>query len=342
MNRNKKITIKDIAEKAKTSKTTVSFYLNGRFEKMSSDTKRRIKQVIDETGYSPNIMARSLKSKRSYLIGVIVTDISIPFSNNIVKGIDEVVRNKGYQIIIGSSNLKYEYEKKYIHRMLDMGVDGFIVQPTLKFNELVEIIQNKGKKLVFLDSVSENFSGKSVKTNNSYITYKAIKELAQKGYEEFILVTEDTNLLMSRLERKEGFIGALKDLNLKQSIVTIDEKTKDEELAKILKDKVNYKKKTVVFAINGIILQKVFKAIKIQGLSIPDPIGIIGFDNWDWTMYATPSVTTIEQPTYQEGKYAANMLIEMIEEDKGIYDSIVFDCNINWEQSTDFNISSNK
>ncbi|MDZ5035478.1 LacI family DNA-binding transcriptional regulator, partial [Clostridium perfringens] len=120
-NKNGKLTINDIAKKANTSKTTISFYLNGKFEKMSPDTRRRIEQVIEETNYSPNIMARSLKSKKSNLIGVVVADITNPFSNNIVKGIDDVARKKGYQIIVGSSSLRYSHEEKYIKRMLDMG-----------------------------------------------------------------------------------------------------------------------------------------------------------------------------------------------------------------------------
>ncbi|WP_349399024.1 LacI family DNA-binding transcriptional regulator, partial [Clostridium perfringens] len=100
VNEGAKLTINDIAKKAKTSKTTVSFYLNGKFDKMSPDTKRRIEQVIEETNYSPNIMARSLKLKKSNLIGVVVADITNPFSSNIVKGIGEITRRKGYQILV--------------------------------------------------------------------------------------------------------------------------------------------------------------------------------------------------------------------------------------------------
>ena len=143
MSERKKLTIKDIALKANTSKTTVSFYLNEKFDKMSYDTRKRIEKVIEETNYTPNIMAQSLKSKKSRLIGVIVADITNPFSNNIVKGIDDIARKEDYQIIFGNSNFEYINEKKYIERMLDMGVDGFIVQPTMQFDKLVAAIEKK-------------------------------------------------------------------------------------------------------------------------------------------------------------------------------------------------------
>lgn len=222
MVREKKVTINDIATQAGTSKTTVSFYLNGKFDKMSPDTRRRIEQVINETKYSPSIMARSLKSKKSNLIGVVVADITNPFSNIIVKGIDDIAIKEGYQILVGSSNFEYTNEKKYIDRMLDMGVDGFIIQPTLKFNKLINKIQDRGKKLVFLDSVIKDFKGRWVKTNNYDITSEATKTLFNEGYEEFIFVTEDPELLMARMERKNGFEDSLKAVGAKYSIIVVD------------------------------------------------------------------------------------------------------------------------
>lgn len=329
-----KLTINDIARKANISKTTVSFYLNGKFEKMSPDTKRIIEQVIEETGYSPNIMARSLKSKKSSLIGVVVADITNPFSNNIVNGIDDIARKKDYQILVGSSNLEHSNEEDYINRMLDMGVDGFIVQPTVKFDRLLKIINDKNKKLVLLDSINNNFTGKWVKTNNYQITYQAIIKLSEKGYEDFILVTEDPNLLMARIERKNGFEDAVDIVNSNNHIEIINQDTTYETLATLLKAKVKKSKKTVVFATNGKTLQKVFMAVKMCEWNIPNEVGVIGFDNWDWTLYATPSVTTIDQPTYEEGKYAASLLIEMIEDEKHISESSIFDCSINWAEST--------
>ncbi|MGL5379489.1 LacI family DNA-binding transcriptional regulator [Clostridium sp.] len=340
MRKNSKVTINDIAEKANTSKTTVSFYLNGKFEKMSPDTKRRIEQAIEETNYSPSIMARSLKLKKSSLIGVVVADITNPFSNNVVKGIEEVVKSAGYQILIGSSNFNYINEEKYIDSMLDMGVDGFIVQPTLKFNNIVSKIEERGKKLVFLDSVSNDFKGKWVKTNNYEVTYEAMKKLVEKGYEEFILVTSDPELLMARTERKRGFEDALKDSNIGATTIIVEDDIDYLELSEILKDKVEENKKifkkTLIFAINGKTLQKVFMASKTKEWNVPNEVGIIGFDNWDWTIYASPSVTTIDQPTYDEGKHAAEILIEMIE-GREVEESAIVNCSINWAESTNIN-----
>ena len=148
----KKLTIKDIAELAQTSKTTVSFYLNGKYEKMSQETRDKIKRVIEETNYKPSIVARSLNSKRTKLIGVLIGDITNSFSNQIVKGIEDIAHQNGYQVMIGNSNYNQESEDKYIESMLLLGVDGFIIQPTSNFRKYSRIIDEKKKKMVFFDS----------------------------------------------------------------------------------------------------------------------------------------------------------------------------------------------
>ena len=113
-----KITIRDIAERAGTSKTTVSFFLNGKTDKMSEETQARIAQVIKETNYRPSIAARSLNAKETRLIGVIIGDITNTFANQIVKGIDDFARDNRYQLIVGNSNYNFENEKGYVNRML--------------------------------------------------------------------------------------------------------------------------------------------------------------------------------------------------------------------------------
>ena len=128
---------------AGTSKTTVSFYLNGKTEKMSEKTRQRIAEVIKETNYKPSVAARSLNSKSTKLLGIMIGDITNTFSNQIVKGIEDVASKKGYQLIVANSNYDYGREEKYIDRMLSMGVDGFIVQPTIQFKEITKKAKNQ-------------------------------------------------------------------------------------------------------------------------------------------------------------------------------------------------------
>ena len=190
-----------------------------------------------------------------------------------------------------------------------MGVDGFIVQPTMQFDKLVAAIEKAGKKIVCVDRVSPKFKGKYVKTNNYDITFKAITQLYTRGYEEFIFISEDLDTSITRIERKNGFIDAIQSIGANSNIIKVESQTSYIELSKELMRYINISKKVAIFAAHDKILQKVFRASKYIGWDIPNQVGIIGFDNWNWTIYASPSVTTIDQPTYQEGKHATKLQI---------------------------------
>ncbi len=125
----KKLTINEIAERAGVSKTTVSFYLNGKINKMSEETKQRIQHIIDETGYEPSAAARAMKAKSSGVAGVILADTSEGYCARALKGIEEAASALEYQIVVGNSGLAFQHEKDYVERMLRLGVDGLRYSP---------------------------------------------------------------------------------------------------------------------------------------------------------------------------------------------------------------------
>lgn len=330
----RKITIKNIAEMAQTSKTTVSFYLNGRYEKMSQETREKIKNVIQETGYEPSIVARSLNSKRTKLIGVLIGDITNSFSNQIVKGIENIAQKRGYQVIVGNSNYDPESEDRYIENMLRLGVDGFIIQPTSNFRKYAKISQETKKSLVFFDSQLYEHRSNWVKTNNYDAVYDATQACVQKGYEDFIIITADTSLLSTRIERASGYIDALTDSSLSYATYIIDDgQTTVEDISLFLQNTVRADRKTLVFVPNCWALPIVFTALKKMKFQDMN-IGLIGFDNTEWTDLSSPSVTTIVQPAFQEGEQATKILIDQIEGLDQEERQQVLNCSIDWREST--------
>lgn len=329
-----KLTIKDIAELANTSKTTVSFYLNGKHEKMSRETKARIEKVIKETNYQPSIVARSLTSKRTKLIGVLIGDITNSFSNQIVKGIEEVAHENGYQVIMGNSNYRQESEDKYIESMLRLGVDGFIIQPTAHFRKYSRIIEDKKKQMIFFDSQLYEHRTSWVKTNNYDAVYDMTQACVAKGYEKFILMTADISRLSTRIERATGFIDALTDLQKDYVHLTLSDVDLDVELMKsFLQKNIKQNEKTLVFVPNCWALPVVFTLMKDLNYTMPQ-VGLVGFDNTEWTSLSSPMVTTIVQPAFEEGRQAAKMLIDQMEEVNQEERQQVLDCTVNWKEST--------
>ena len=125
----KKVTIVDVAERAGVSKTTVSRYLNGKYEYMSEQSRRRIAEAIEELGYRPSSLARSLKSRYRYVLGVVVADITDPYCAKLIKGIAERCAQAGYRLLFGDSAGDESRELEYIQDMLDQSVDGILLDP---------------------------------------------------------------------------------------------------------------------------------------------------------------------------------------------------------------------
>lgn len=327
-----KITIREVAHLADTSKTTISFYLNGKMEKMSEKTRQKIEKVIKETNYKPSIAARSLNLKGSKLLGIMIGDITNTFSNQIVKGIENVASQKGYQLIVANSNYNYAREENYIDRMSSMGVDGFIVQPTIQFKEINKKIK---KPMVFFDSNVYDDKTKWVKTNNYEATYEATVACINKGYKEFILITAEPSLLSTRIERTSGYIDALleHDLGYEKLIVEDNDIEISEKILSFLVKHVNEKEKQLIFVPNCWALPMVFMALKKYYHLMPD-LGLMGFDNTEWTNFATPSITTIVQPAFKEGQQAASILIDQIECENDKSGQQVLNCIVNWNEST--------
>lgn len=330
-----KVTINDIARIAKTSKTTVSFYLNGKKDRMSDATSQRIAEAIKQTGYAPNPLARGMNAKQSYLMGVVIGDITNAFSNQIVKGIGSVADAKGYRMLVCSSNYSLEDERAYIERLLAVGVDGFIVQPTAQFKEIAKGIEQAGKQLVFFDSKYYDQATNWVKTDNYEATYDAICSCIEDGYRRFVLVAAEPKLLSSRIERNSGFSDALEAHGISHERFVIESSQVDEKaLGKFFEKILASREPTLVFAPNCWALPSVYRCMRPYYNRMPDNIGLLGFDNTDWVDVASPSVSTIEQPAFEEGREACRILVDLCSGTHQMEPRQVLQCNVRWRDTT--------
>ena len=331
----KRITINDIAAMAGTSKTTVSFYLNGKTGRMSEDTQERIKAAIAKTGYEPSPIARGMNAKRTQLLGVIIGDITNTFSNQIVKGVEGVAAKAGYRVLVSSSNHSRTDERAYIDRLLAVGVDGFIVQPTAQFKEISKIIEDAGKQLVFFDSKFYDFASNWVKTDNYEATSRAVGECERRGYRRFLLVAAPPQLLSSRIERTSGFVDALEAAEMGFTQFEIENDEVDvEKLREFLRANIDGTTPTLVFAPNCWALPDVYVAMREFYPLMPTHVGLLGFDNTEWAGVASPSVSVVTQPAFEEGAEACRILLDLIQNKGDVNPHQVLDCHVQWGATT--------
>lgn len=331
-----RITITDIAKMANTSKTTVSFFLNGHKERMSQETQDRIQAAIEETGYTPSPIARGMNRKSSGIAAVIISDISNTFSNQIIKGIETVAHKNNYKIIVSSTGGGLDEEQALIKKLLALGVDGFIVQPTSPFMELSRLIEDAGSELVFFDSKFYDFTSNWVKTDNYEATHSAVTRCIKAGYEKFLMVGAEPQLLSSRVERMRGFEDALLGQKVaSESLYFKNDVIDNAAISEFLAQNIDGTTPTCVFAPNCWALPDIYVDMRPYYDLMPDTVGLLGFDNTEWVQVASPSVSVVVQPAYKEGEKAMEMLLALIKKwPHDISTHEVLDCEIIWGATT--------
>ena len=314
-------TINEVAARAKVSKTTISRYLNGKYEYMSVETKERIEKVIEELNYRPSNIARSLKAKDSNVIGCIIADIGSPFSSIVVKGINDVCNKAGYRVLFANTDNNPENEIKSIQSLMDNKVDGLIINTTGKNDEYLLELKKNGLNIVLVDRcLTKEKLMDTVATDNINATYKCIEFLHKQGYKKIGFFTQDMTANSTRYLRHQGYLDAL----YKFYKIADDKDTytvESDEADKCDKEVMNFFKSCkgepcAIFTVNGVTLLNVLHSMNRLKLKIAEDIGICGFDDWGWASLIPPGITTLTQESYECGVQATNMLIKHIKSNK--------------------------
>jgi DNA-binding LacI/PurR family transcriptional regulator len=309
-----RVTIKHIAKAAKVSHTTVSrvFHQDPR---ISEPTKKRILRIAKQLNYRPNIMARGLVKKQTYLIGLVVPDIMSSFFPEVIQGIEEVAAKEGYSIILSTSEGDTEREIRYIELLLNKGVDGLIISPVFGSDviDLDEIISRDKKPVVYIGSQVKGVKGLFVSVNDEKIGYIATKHLLQLGHRNIVHLAGNPHIMLSR-QRLNGFQKALREFGLSPNGNRIipsgfSFSSGAEAMNKILK---MTPRPTAVYAVCDTAALGAMRVIRQANLLIPKDIALVGTDDLSITEIVEVPLTTVSQPKYQMGAVAAQKLIHKI------------------------------
>jgi len=301
------VTIKDVANKAGVSISTVSYVINHK-KKVKPQTEEKIFNAIKELNYSPNLTARSLKTKRTNSIGVIVPDISNMFFTEIIKGIEDTASKENYVIILCSTYENAEKEEKELKTLIDKDVDGLIFISTGK-TQISDI--HKKVPIVLVDRKLGS-SYLSVMLNNKKGGFLATDYLLSKRNAEVFLFTGPLTI-NTYFERMSGYLEALEKHGYsynERSIINCEV-----SYSGGIKAFENFAYKNEIksiFAANDLIALGLIKSILQSGLKIPDDIMIVGFDDIPTSSIINPSLTTIRQPTYFMGLKAAELIFNKL------------------------------
>lgn len=303
----------DVAKWASVSKSTVSQYLNKRYEYMSEETKKRIERAIEELGYQPNIVARSLKQKSTGTIGVIVFNILHLLTTQVLRAIEDACRQRDYHVIVCNSDDNPDKEKKYIDMLRAKQVDGLIIFPTGKNIEVYQKMVKEQFPLVFIDRMVPGVKVDAILLDNHKVAALAVDYFDKQGYERIGIVSPPfAPHVIPRMERIEGFRKALCDYGLpiiEEYVVGVEPSSIKERL-KILFASAHPPE--ALFAINDLTLMEILTFVKDHHLRIPEDLALITIDDVPFASIFTPALTTIAQPTFDMGEKAAERLFMQI------------------------------
>jgi DNA-binding LacI/PurR family transcriptional regulator len=303
--------IKDIAEAAGVSTATVSRVLSGK-QNVRPEVKSKVLEVVKRMNYSPNRAARSLRSRKSSTIGLIVADIQNPFFASVTRAVEDVAQASDYSVILCNTDENPDKERMYLELMQDENAAGIILSPTGRLarhfpQELADL-----SPLVVIDRKIADVSVDCVVIDNFNAARILTQHMLEHGYKRIAGIFGANSI--TGKERLAGFMAALQGAGIAiddRYIIEIPAREFEGHTAATrLLDLEN--PPDAILTSSGLLAAGTFKAIRDRELPVPNTIAFATFDESPWTTMIRPAITVIEQPTYAIGQTAAEMLLKRI------------------------------
>lgn len=309
-------TIKDVAVKAGVSTATVSHVINNT-RYVSEHVKLRVYQAMDELHYRPNIIARSLRSRKSNIIGLIVpiqiNDNANHFFLSVAKGIESVLKKEKYHLVLSNSQEDHAEEMERIKIFNNQFIDGLIIAPTCGIQNCKKEAVFGDYPVVFIDRKPRNLPGDWVVVDGTQGTYEGVRVLLEKGHRKIGFIAGLMGISTTE-ERLNGYLRALADYNVEADEAMIKSGNMSWQTGYALTEQLwRQGGMTALFVANNAMSLGALKFLQDHKISIPEQIALIGFDDYEWTDIATPPLSVIRQPSYELGVKAAEILLKRIE-----------------------------
>lgn len=309
-------TIADVAEAAGVSKATVSRFLNHRDRLLSRDIAARVEAAIAKLAYTPSPMAQALSHGRSRLIGLIVADITNPYSVAVLRGAEKACQDAGYLVMLFNLGNESEREREAIDALAGYQVDGFILNTLGRGSNVVDAVTLHGKPAVLVDRRHAGMLTDFVSLDNQDAMKNTCAHLLEGGYRELLYVTEPQQGVSSRRERSAAFgacVAAHEPRVAGQVFESVEGDTDAlDEALRALRSRARRTRRAAVVAGNAVVTLRVAQAMARLGWQFAQELGFVGFDDTEWAPLIGPGLSTVAQPTDAIGRAAATCLIERL------------------------------
>src|SRR5690606_9029465 len=311
----KPITIKDIANRLNVSVATVSRALRDSDE-IKKETKLAVLQMAKEMDYHPNLLASSLSSKKSKILGVVVPTINRQFWSNAISGIEYIAYREGYKVMIFQSAESFHKEEEIVEILANSRVEGILIamsKETINFDHIIRVM-DRGVPVLLFERVCEALHTSKIVTDNYEGAREIVQHLVNKGKRKIAYLSGHLSLSVCR-ERYEGYKDVLAANNIALSpelLVEIPEFSYEgaaEALRNLWRANIQ---PDAVFCFADILAIGVLHAARQLNIAVPHQLAVAGFGNDDTSRFVNPSITTMAQPSFEMGIMAADMILKQI------------------------------
>jgi LacI family transcriptional regulator len=324
------VSLKDLAQELGISISTVSRALNNHPD-ISREMTRKVQELAEERKYTPNPLAMGLLKQATRMIGVIVPDLVTHFYSSIISGIEDVAEERGYYILIASSNERLQKEISSVENLLKTRVEGLIVclSRETKTYEHFDRLINNNIPLVFFDRVCRTSQVPSVMVDNEEAARQITTHFYENGFRRVAYIAGPDHLNISQ-ERTRGYLSGLESCGLKfrpEYLEKCDMSREDatKATARLLD---LAEKPDAIFGINDTVIFAAMKEIKRQGFHIPEDIALVGFTDEFHSTVVDPPLTSITHPTFEMGQEAARLFFKQIENPENPPEQVVLNTKL--------------
>lgn len=307
------VKIKDVADAAGVSTATVSRVLANK-PYVSKKVQKRVLEVVQTLGYRPNRVARNLRARQSSIIALIVSDIQNPFFQMVSRAVEDTAYEQGFSVMLCNNDENPDKEKMYLNLMHDENVAGIIFSPTRQTADNFKQINELNTPMVVIDRRVKSVSVDNIMIDNIESAHEIVSHLIEHGYRRIGAVFGIGST--TGRERYKGYATALKDHSIEPKpelakYVNARESDGYATVARMLK--LN-PPPDAIFTSNGLLAAGALRAILDSKRAIPDEIAFASFDDTPWSRLVVPAITVIEQPTYEIGQLATELLLKRLKD----------------------------
>ncbi len=313
-----KVTIYDVAKAANVSIATVSKVINNSGN-ISEKTRKKVKQVMKDLDYYPNMLASALMGKQTKTIGLMIPDLANPFFSELARKIEDRGHELGYNLVICNTDYDSDKENKYLLLLKQKRVDGFVLASGFENFDRVEDLIKEEFPVVIVARDFPMFSVNAVAIDDYMGGYIAANHLIESGHRNIGVVARD---LWSNRERLRGFCYALEENGLKlnkhfefvQDTHDINHIEAGRQMTKKYLTKED--RPTAIFACNDLLAAGIIQEAKELGFQIPEDLSVVGFDNTSIATVIDPPLTTVAQPIEGMGREVMDLMVSIISGEK--------------------------